>query len=42
MVCLTGFQDLDDDALVVSSVDAFVDFRVLASTDLFDYLVVVL
>ena len=39
---LTGLQDFDDNALIVQSVDSFVHFRVLASTDLLDDLIVVL
>ena len=39
---LTWLQDLDDDALVVESVDSLVDFGVLASANLLDDLVVVL
>jgi hypothetical protein len=39
---LTRFENLDDDALVVLSVDALVDFRVLSAPNLLDYLVVLL
>ena len=39
---LTRFEDLNDDRLIVLRVDSFVDFRVLASSDLLDDLVVVL
>ena len=39
---LTRFEDLNNDGLVVLRVDSFVDFGVLASSDLLDDLVVVL
>ena len=39
---LDGLEDLDHDAFVVRRVDSFVHFRVLASADLLDDLVVVL
>jgi hypothetical protein len=42
LVFLHGLQDFDDNALIVQSVDSFVHFRVLASTDLLDDLIVVL
>ena len=39
---LTWLEDFDNDSLIVLSVDAFIDFRVLSSTDFLDNLVVVL
>ena len=39
---LTRFEDLNNDGLVVLRVDSFVDFGVLAPSDLLDDLVVVL
>ena len=39
---LTWLEDLDDNSLVIESIDALVNFRVLASTNLLDNLIVVL
>ena len=39
---LTGFQNFDDDSLVVLGVNAFVHFGVLASANLLNDFVVVL
>ena len=39
---LTWLEDFDDDSLVVESIDSLIHFRVLASANLFDDLVVVL
>ena len=38
----TRLEDLDDDTLTSESVDSLVDFGVLATTDLFDNLIVLL
>lgn len=42
LVLLHWFENFDDDSLIVLSVDALVDFRVLSTTNLLDDLVVVL
>lgn len=39
---LTWFEDLNHNTFVVGGVDTFVDFGILATTNLFDYFIVIL